>query len=68
VNESKQFRIKRAADTVVRLAAEWSRAYHTWVKSDDGALIEDELFVKARGLRVRLDGAAHELAALEDEL
>lgn len=67
MTESKQFRIKRAADTVVRLAAEWSRAYNTWIKSDEGTIIEDELFIRARGLRVRLDGAAHELAALEDE-
>lgn len=67
MTESKHFRIKRAADTVVRLASEWSRAYRAWIACDTNDSKEDRLFDESRLLRKRLEGAAHELAALEDE-
>lgn len=67
MTESKAFRLKRAKDTAVRLASEWSRANRAWLACETDDAEEDRLWVKHRELRQRLEGAAHELAALEDE-
>jgi hypothetical protein len=65
VNESKAFRVKRAADNVVRLAREWSVAYHAWSTFDGDSRRDDELFDAQKALHRRLEAAAHELVAVE---
>jgi hypothetical protein len=71
VNESKAFRVKRAQDNVLRLARDWSAAYGAWMNcpgaTDQEQVEEHKLFEAQRGLRRRLDAAAHELVAVEAE-
>jgi hypothetical protein len=68
---AKAFRVKRAEDNVLRLAREWSRANAAWMNSpgvtDPEQVEEQKLFEAQRGLRKRLDAAAHELVAVEAE-
>jgi hypothetical protein len=53
---------------VLRLARDWSRAHSAWTKHDGGGREDDRLYEVQNTLHKRLEAAAHELVAVEDEL